>query len=313
MLREIVVGETPHGLAVTPDQRTAFTMTENLRSDQVGELVTIDTGTGRITHRLDLDGRPNEGKVTPDGRFLYLPDHNNGKWWIIDIDPYPRNGPVHQQIVGTIVTGGRPHNTMTDGRYMYLGPMEHSYTYIVDPLLGHQVIGAINMGEDLGPRAGRPFDVSDDGQRLYQSVDGMIGFKVADIPARRVIRTIHFPGAVHDPTDGTSRTHGTAVRPDQREVWTSWMAGGQVAVYERDSGEYRNTAVIQMPGANPDIYWVNFSPDSRYAYVALLRESKMAVVDTATKQIVTLLETGPGPKRMVHISVPIDAEASSDR
>ncbi len=310
LLRVLTVGETPHGLIVAPDQRMAYTTPENLRSDEMGELVSIDTRTHRIVHRLRLDGRPNEGSITPDGRFLYLPDHNHGRWWVIDVDPYPRRaGQVPEpRIVSEIVTGGRPHNTVTDGRYMYLAPMYHEYTYIVDPLLGHQVIGAINVAEDLGPRAGRPLDVSMDGKRLYQSVDGMIGFKVVDIEARKVIRTVHFPGAVLNPADGTSRTHGTAVRPDQREVWTSWMAGGQVSVHERQSGEYRQIANIQMPGEDPDIYWINFSPRGEYAYVALLQERKLAVVDTETKEIVALLETGINPKRMMHISVPLDDE-----
>lgn len=308
LLRVLNVGETPHGLIVSPDQRTAYTTPENLRSDEFGELVSINTRTQRITHRLRLDGRPNEGAITPDGRFLYLPDHNYGRWWVIDIDPYPQRPtqPRPPQIVGEIVTGGRPHNTMTDGRYMYLAPMNHSYTYIADPLLGHQIIAAIDVAEDLGPRAGRPFDVSEDGRRLYQSVDGMIGFKVVDIENRKVLREMHFPGAVHEPGVGTSRTHGTAIRPDQREVWTSYMRGGQIAVYERESGEYELLSHLQMPGEVPHVYWVNFSPDSRYAYVALLQEKKMAVIDTETKEIVTLLETGDGPKRMMHISVPLD-------
>ena len=169
------------------------------------------------------------------------------------------------------------------------------------------------MGLEHGDNVGRPFDVSADGTRLYQSVDGMIGFKVADVEQREVIREVHFPEAESQYHQGvsSSRTHGTALRPDQKEVWTSYMMGGRVAVYEAESGNYDLLDIIQMPGENPDIYWINHSPDSRYAYVALLREQKMAVMDAETKEIITLLDTGVGPKRMMHISVPLDDGVSS--
>lgn len=44
-------------------------------------------------------------------------------------------------------------------------------------------------------------------------------------------------------------------------------------------------------------YRLTFSPDSRWAFVALADGGRVAVVDTQTKEVVGHFEIGDGPKR----------------
>ena len=52
------------------------------------------------------------------------------------------------------------------------------------------------------------------------------------------------------------------------------------------------------------IYWLCFSPDSKYAYLAVRSKKKVCVVDTATKKIVGYAEVGNTPKR--NLVIPLE-------
>ena len=64
--------------------------------------------------------------------------------------------------------------------------------------------------------------------------------------------------------------------------------------------DYPEIAAIPMIGR---IYWLCFSPDSRYAFIAVRSQSKTCVVDTQTKKIVTHIEVGNTPKRNIVITL----------
>jgi len=68
------------------------------------------------------------------------------------------------------------------------------------------------------------------------------------------------------------------------------------------SGDYRQTHMVTLPGR---VYWICFSPDSRYAFVSVRDKSQIAVIDCQTKEIVKLLAAGREPKRTQVIDVPL--------
>ena len=49
-------------------------------------------------------------------------------------------------------------------------------------------------------------------------------------------------------------------------------------------------------------YWVTFTPDSKYAFVALASQNKVAVVDAQGRSIVAYLQVGTTPKRNLVIT-----------
>ena len=290
LVRHIEVGLNPHGISATADGRTAHIAIENFRTD-VGELVWVDTRSGKITHRIDVGPRPNENECTPDGKWIYVPCAD-GHWWVVDGEK--------KEVVTRIETGGRPHNTVVspDGKRMYLSPMGGpKRVTVVDIDAGHKVIGEIPFDNVTRPPA-----ISSDEKRFFQNIDGLLGFQVADVAARKVVRTVEH--TIPEQLQGKkSRCHGLGVRPDQAEIWSCDVEHHLVHVHELDSGEYRQTATLEMPGR---IYWVCFTPDSRYAFVSVRSEQKVAVVDCRTKEIVKLLDAGREPKRTQVIDVPVE-------
>jgi DNA-binding beta-propeller fold protein YncE len=290
LIRRIVVGSDPHGISATADGKTVNIALEAPK----GEMLWIDTGTGKITHRMDLPGKPNEHDATPDGKWLYVPNRGGGHWWVVDGHA--------RKIVTTIKTGGGPHNTLisADAKRMYLSAQQINEVTVVDIEAGHKVIAKLPFSDSLRPSA-----LSSDQKRFFQNINNLVGFEVVDIPSKKLIRRVQHGASFAFPlwpTDEEQRSHGIDVRPDQKELWSSYVRGGRIYIHEMTSGEYREIGQIQMPG---HVYWIRFNPDSKYAYVSLPNVSKVAVVDTATRKIVTLLAAGDSPKRTQVVDVPL--------
>jgi hypothetical protein len=161
------------------------------------------------------------------------------------------------------------------------------------------VTGRIRFGGSLRPSA-----LSADNRYFLQQIDGLTGFQVADLGLGSVIATVEHTtplGGIHLPfldhvgrlgIGGLKRCHGLAIRPDQREIWS--VCADHVTVHELAGPDFREVTAIRLPANG---YWMTFAPDSRYAFIALSEAGRVAMIDTRTKQIVTLLAAGDQPKR----------------
>lgn len=288
VIKRFEVGPEPHGIAATRDFSNVFLSIENMKGEH-GEILWVDPREYIIRHRLEIGPKPNQLACTPDGRFAYVPC-DDGKYWVIDGQ--------ERRVVTTIHTGGRPHNTTCspDGRWMYLSPMEspHKVT-VVDVEAGHKVVGEIPFADAVRPPA-----LSSDGKRLFQHIDNHLGFQVADTESRKVIATI----ADVIPTQFAgkpSRSHGLAIRPDQREIWSCNVEHQLLHVHDLTQDDMPEIATIPMIGK---IYWLCFTPDSKFAYVSVRSERKTCVVDTATKTVLKHIDVGDTPKRNLVLTLP---------
>jgi YVTN family beta-propeller protein len=136
---------------------------------------------------------------------------------------------------------------------------------------------------------GRPVDMAYDSQRRILAVlntrsililDGSTGTKVADIV-----------------THSTSYT-GIAFRPGDRELWASETArNGPDAILIAgisEAGMPGESSRIPLTG-HPLPAGIAFSPDGQFAYVAMSRDNKLAVIDTKSREIVKQVDTGIAP------------------
>ena len=288
LLKTIKVGPNPHGISATADGKTVHIALENFGGAD-GELLWLDAKTGEITGRCKVGPKPNENECTPDGKWIYVPC-DDGQYWVVDGE--------RKDVVTKIKTGGRPHNTTisSDGKRMYLSPMgSPRRVTIVDAAGGHKVLGEIPFENSVRPPA-----ISRDGKLFFQNIDGLIGFQVADIAERKVIASVSHTVPA-ELKDTQTRCHGLCVRPDQAEIWSCNVEHMRVHIHELKSGDYKETGTIKMPGR---IYWVSFTPDSKWGFVSVRSNKQVAVVDCETKEIVKLLDAGREPKRTQVIDVP---------
>jgi len=301
LVQRVRVGPNPHGIAAPRDASVVFVSIETDGSER-GELLWIDPRTLAIEHRLAVGPEPHQIATTPDGRFVYVPCRD-GSYWVVDARA--------RRVVTRIETGGRPHNTSAsaDGKRMLLSPMGTPRgVTVVDVARGHRVIGTIPFAGSVRPPA-----LSADGRRLFQHVDGLNGFQLADVPTRRVIATIEHATPlgwllVHPKLGwlgarGLQRCHGLAITPDQREIWS--VCGDAITVHAIDEPALRERARLESEGKG---YWITFSPDGRWAFVAITERDRVAIIDARRKRIEAYLEVGSGPKR--NLVLDVEREAS---
>ena len=295
VVKRIIVGPEPHGIAASDDASVVYVALEAFGRPK-GELLWVNPRTYKIMHQLTIGPKPNQLACTPDGRWVYVPC-NDENYWVID-------GRDHT-VVKKIHTGGRPHNTQAsrDGRWMYLSPMgDPRRVTIVDVKAGHQVVGHIPFSDSVRPPA-----LSADNKLFFQNVDGLVGFEIADIATRKVIARI--PHKIPDKYKGKrSRSHGLAIRPDQKEIWSCNVEHGLVHVHDITKPDYPEITALQMIGR---VYWLCFSPDSKYAYIAVRSEKKVCVVDAHTKKVLTHIGVGEIPKRNLVITIRDDEDVNS--
>jgi YVTN family beta-propeller protein len=273
---------------VPASQDVIYVTIEGHGPDKPGELLWIDPFTDRIIKRMRTGPAPNQLAVTPDGKFAYVPT-NKDYYEVVDL--------AKAKIIARIFTGGRPHNTVcsTDGKHMYLAPMGSPKQVTIVDVATHEPMGTIAFSDVV-----RPIALRQDEKYLYAEVDGLVGVEVADVEARRMIHRV--PAELSEANRTVpSRSHGLAVRPDQKELWECDLEHDEVHVYDITSDRPRQIAPI--PIGSP-VYWLTFRPDGKVCYVSARGGGEVAVVDTDTKHVTARIPVGKEPKRLIVVALP---------
>ncbi|MGH7288737.1 MAG: YncE family protein, partial [Myxococcota bacterium] len=227
LVRRLVVGSEPHGIAAPADARVIYVTVESNGRPR-GELLWINPREYSVQHRMEICPEPHALATTSDGRWIYVPCRDE-HYWVVDAE--------RREVVSRIRTGGRPHNVQIsrDGRIALLSPMGGAaQVTVVDVEEGHEVVGEIRFADSLRPSA-----LSIDG-RLFHHVDGLNGFQVADVARGEVFATVEHGAPlgwllVHPRLgwlgpSGLQRCHGLAIRPGQHEVWSA--CGASVTIHD---------------------------------------------------------------------------------
>ena len=67
-----------------------------------------------------------------------------------------------------------------------------------------------------------------------------------------------------------------------------------MSIHAFEPPAFAERASITLPSKG---YWLTFSPDTRYAYIALADANEIAMIDAASREIVTRMRTGEALKR----------------
>ena len=302
-IKTLKVGSHPHGQASPASQDKLYVAAE------VGGTVTlIDTIRDEVIKTFDVGFgvEPQNGAITPDGRFLYQPSYA-GYWQVFDTQK--------EEVIEYIHTLGIGHNTVMapDGRFAYLLPIVGGPGHFARPSLGlarthpkevtvvdaraHKVVGTIPVGS--GPRPGT---ISADGRRLYMNVDDLLGFLVIDTAARKVISKAEFT-LTPDEQAVRSRSHGIAVANDGKEVWTNDVVHNLTFAFDVTVTPPKQIARFAV-GRQP--YWVMPSKDGKTIYVNCPSSDELIAFDVVAKKEKGRIQfpKGSHPTRMLTVAAP---------
>ncbi len=310
LAKTLKVGMHPHGQASPATQDKLYVAAE------IGGTVTlIDTVRDEVikTFNVGFGVEPQNGAITPDGRFLYQPSYA-GYWQVFDTQK--------EEIIEYIHTLGIGHNTVMapDGRFAYLLPIAGGEGHFARPSLGlprtqpkqvtvvdakaHKVAGTIDVG--TGPRPGT---ISPDGRRLYMNVDDLLGFLVIDTAARKVIGKATYV-LTPDEQAVRSRSHGIAVANEGKEVWSNDVVHNLTFVFDVTVNPPKQIARFPV-GRQP--YWIMASKDSKTIYVTCPSSDELIAFDVVAKKEKGRIQfpKGSRPTRMLTVAAPAASQRTS--
>jgi YVTN family beta-propeller protein len=236
---------------------------------------------------MEIGPEPNELAVTPDGKIAYIPV-SDGHYEVVDL--------AARKIIKRISTGGRPHNTLcsADGKHMYLAPMGSVKKVFVADTSKHEIVGEISFSDVV-----RPIVLARDEKRLYAEVDNLLGFEVADVAAGKMIERVSSE-LDEKFKNKPSRSHGLAIRPNQKELWECDVEHFQVHVFDITGEKPKQAATIDI---GTQVYWLTFSPDGSLCYVAARGGNEVAVIDVQSRKVQTRIAVGKAPKRLLVVTM----------
>jgi len=291
--------EVPHGLTISPDGRRIYVANEALQTLDV-----VDVKTLKVFKRIPLSGRPNNVDAAKDGSKVYVGireapgavDVINAES-LTNVKSISVSGPIHNVYVSA------------DSTHVFAGSIEAKTFNVIDAS-SDTVSWMLQLDRGVRPMA---FINSGEGSTKYVIVQlsGFHGFAVIDFATRKEIRRIEFP----DPpgrekeTEGLqgSPSHGLAVSPDQKVVWSTSKYFGAVYAYGVPEScrpgrpvppgrrcDWEFLKIVEV-GHHPD--WLTITPDGKSLYVALAGDDETAVVDTESMTVVDRIPVGNVPKR----------------
>ena len=234
----------PRYIALMRDDRRAYV---SLMSDAVA---VVDTHARRVTGTIKVRAEPFALSLTPDERYVFVPDHGSEAVSVIRT--------ADNKVADTCLVKRSPHRVVFsgDGRTGYLANHEAN----VVTLLGVsdcRVLAEIPVG-----RSPHSLAVSPDGQQIYTTNYNANNVSVIDVLANRVIATIRVgrgPQAV-------------AFAPDARHAYVVNNLDDTISVIDTRT---RKVTVVRV-GNSPTAVAVR--PDGRFAYVSNFRDGTVSVL-----------------------------------
>jgi DNA-binding beta-propeller fold protein YncE len=231
----------------------------------------IDLTTDTIVWEKKFEGGCDRMAISPDGMTMYLPSLENTFWNVVDC----KTGAV----IRKIPVYKRAHNTIFGraGDVVYLDDLSSPWLFVADAHQ-HQVI------RKVGPFSNniRPFTVNGKEDRVYVTVDSLLGFEIGDLKSGTKIATVAVmgwePGYVKRHGDPS---HGIGLTPDEKEIWLCDGHNMRLHVFSAKPPYQQLTTipVQDLPG------WITFSIDGRYAY-----PSSGEVIDVQTRRVLMTLK-----------------------
>ncbi|MFO1246763.1 MAG: hypothetical protein U1E93_00745 [Alphaproteobacteria bacterium] len=218
------------------------------------------------------------GQVTPDGLTLEVGSDLKNFHRVIDA----RTGEVKGIIPTPQSMFNHNMNMSPDGKTVFDAPNGNTMT--IADMATMKPTGTITFSDHI-----RVFVINHDATRVYANLNNLLGFEIADVKTRKVIKRIEAPAEMWkakwaDPNlhfyGHGAPMHGIAMTPDESEIWIPDAINNQVLVYD-NTGEW---PVLDMKKAikyEAPNGWITMGLDGKLAYMA-----SGDVVDVKTHKIV---------------------------
>lgn len=265
VVKTIAVPAGPHGVVVTPDGAKVY-----VSSDGAASVSVISTATDAVVGSIDVGATPHGLTISRDGKRVVCAGFGTDSVMVID---------TASDTVVARVGVGRPHNSAIspDGKRAYVGSQQaNAAAVVVVDLDAASVVTSVPLGH--APRA---LDYAPDG-KVYFTQAGVDGLALLD-PATNQLA----PAPI---ATGGSPHH--MIADGEYELVVSQTAGDLELVDAK-------TAMVEgrVPtGKAP--HWIGLVGDGGRVYVTNESDNSISVIDIGSKQVVTTIAVGKGPRKI---------------
>ena len=265
--------ESIAGMAASPATNMIYVSTR-------GHLVAIDLLTEKVvwSNAYEPGTCCERGQVTPDGLTLDVGSDLKNFHRVIDA----RTGAVKGIIPTPQSMFNHNMNMSPDGKTIFAAPNGNTMT--VADLATMKPTGTITFSDHV-----RVFVINHDASRVYANLNNLLGFEIADVKSRKVIKRVEVPAEMWkakwaDPNQHFyghgAPMHGIAMTPDESEIWIPDAINNQVLVYD-NTGEWPVLNMSKAINYEAPNGWITMGLDGKRAYMA-----SGDVVDVKTHKIV---------------------------
>ncbi len=277
-------GDSPYGVAVTPDGTEVYVTNTNS-----GTVSVIDTVTNSVVAIVDVKGYARGIAVNPTGTKVYVAsdfmdyDSERATHGIVsEIDTATKT------VTATIKVGVNPYGVAVspNGTEIYVVNRDSSTISIVDTTT-KKFKATIPVGDgdyyypynNEGPTG---VAIAPDGKKLYVTsyVYGNAAVFVINTTTETITETIKV---------GTE-PNGIAVNPDGTKVYVANSGSSTVSVIDTSTNNV--TATVNV-GKGP--YGIAVTPDGMKVYTTNYRDNTVSVIDTSTNTVINTVNAGSRP------------------
>jgi len=287
--------EANHGVAAAPDGSRLYVSNEADRTVDV-----VDTKTLKVFKKIPLSGPPNNISISKDGRRVYQAIHG-APFGVDVIDTASLTNAKRLPLDGLQI-----HNTYVtpDGKYVIAASDDQSFAVAIIDQKTEEPVRTIKFTNRPRPLA---FHTNADGSTkwILAGLTDLHGFVVADFATGKELQRIKFPdlgGPVKMLVVNASRAnpnHGIGVQPDNKAVWVSDRLYNVVHAYSLPDLKYLGAVPVAV-----DPFWMTFTPDSKFVYVANDASASVSAIDTQSMKEVARIPVGQVPKRNITAMLP---------
>jgi len=212
----------------------------------------FDLETDTVVWDKEMTGGCDRSSVTPDGSKVFAP---TGWWEKTDDGGFVVIDGATGNERNRIKVGNGAHNSIMapDGSRLYLGTT--TTLTVFDPNDEH----VIKQIPDVGEAGVFPFTINTAQTYAFVCLGKHVGFDVVDLAQGKVAHRVM---AGTEPI--AHRTHGTALTPDEKELWISDQVGKKLFIFDATQMPPKETGSVELSQGGHG--WVNFSLDGHYAW-----------------------------------------------
>ena len=271
VIKTVIVGYGPQGIAVTPDGSKVYVTNSGYGYQHPESSVSvIDTATNTVIKTLTAGHEPKRVAVSTDGTKVYVVNfESGGSVSVIDT----ATDTVTATVNGLFYPLGIAVNP--DGTKVYV--TSHNTVNIINTIT-NTVTATINDGS--GPAE---IAVNPEGTKIYVAHPGKNFVSVIDIKTSTVTDTILYNTDIGSP-------YGITVNPAGTNVYVTHHSSNTVSVTDTATNTVKTTVSV---GLQPEA--VAVSPDGTKVYVTNSHSNTVSVIDTATNTVTATVDVGNFP------------------